>query len=286
MTEVYAFFAALTLQILAMSVLYPAWFTRYWRTQAASIPAERLAQLYPDVDIDRVLRRFSTRYRTLNTVIAVLGLVLLGWLARYMMRPGWDDGPVETLVSIYFFVQVLPLGLIVRAALKLNATLVDRLLERKRSASLERRGLFDFVSPFAVGLAVLCYLFFAAFVAFVVQQRQFAGFAGFGVNVGVVTLLYAINAFVVYVTLYGKKFHSFETHARRVHRIGLTVRSSVYSCIACVVFLTINFTLVLLGLQRWEPFALSVFFVICGAICLMCLAAPPDRAEAPAGAKA
>lgn len=267
-----------------MSVLYPAWFSRYWRTQAASIPAERLAQLYPGVDIAGVQQRFSLRYRALNTVIAVLGLLLLGWLFHYMQRPAWDDGPVEALVSVYFVVQVLPLALIVRIAFKLNATLVDCLLERKRRATLERRGLFDFVSPFAVALAVLLYVLFAAFVADI-GQRPAAGFAGFAINVGMVTFIYAVNAFVVYATLYGKKFNSFETHARRVRRIGLTVRSCVYSCIACVVFLTLNFTLVLLELQRWEPFALSVFFVICGALCLMCLAAPPDRAEGTADAR-
>jgi|SRR5688572_1211432 len=278
MTEVYAFFAALMLQILAMSVLYPAWFTRYWRTQVASIPSERLAQVYPGVDIPRVLQRFSLRYRTLNAVIAVIGLLLLGWLLRYMQRPDWVDGPVETLVTVYFVLQLLPLGLIVRTAFKLNATLVDRLLERKRRATLERRQLFDFVSPLAVVLAVLGYLLFVAYVA-LIQQHPFAGFAGFAINVGIVTLLYAVNAFTVYATLYGRRFNSFETHARRVHRIGLTVRSCVYSCIACVGFLALNFTLVLLDLQRWEPFALSVFFVICGGICLMCLATPPERAQ-------
>lgn len=278
MTEVYAFLAALTLQILAMSVLYPAWFSRYWRAQAASIPAERLAQLYPGVDIARVHRRFSLRYRTLNTAIAVLGLLLLGWLFRYMQRPDWVDGPVETLVSVYFVVQCLPLAYIVRIAFQLNGKLMDGLPERRRTAVLERRGLFDFVSPFAVALAVLCYIAFIAFVVRI-QEGPFAGFAGIAVNIAVVTLLYAVNGVVLYVTLYGKKLNSFETHERRVHRIGLTVRSCVYSCIACVLFLALNFTLVLRDLQRWEPFALSVFFVISGALCLMCLAAPADRAH-------
>jgi hypothetical protein len=52
MIEAYAFFAMFPLQILAVSVLYPAWFIRYVRVQATSIPAERLALLYPGVDVE------------------------------------------------------------------------------------------------------------------------------------------------------------------------------------------------------------------------------------------
>jgi hypothetical protein len=73
MIETYAFLAMFTLQILAMSVLYPAWFIRYCRRQATSIPAECLAQLYPGVDVSLARERFLTRYRTLNAGIAVLG---------------------------------------------------------------------------------------------------------------------------------------------------------------------------------------------------------------------
>ena len=125
---------------------------------------------------------------------------------------------------------------------------------------------------------------FAAFM-FYIQQQRFPGFAGL-VSLGAVTLVYAVNAVVVYAMLYGKKPNPYETHEGRVQTIGLSVKSSIYSCIACVAFLSLNFTLVLLDLQRWEPFAQSVFFVVCAFICLMGLAPPPHRpgqGPAPAG---
>ena len=277
MTEVYAFLAALAVQILALSVLHPSWFTRYWRTQLGRVSAERLAELYPGTDVSGELLRFAARYRALNALIAALGVLLLGWLFRYMQRPDWSDGPVETLVSVYFFLQVLPLGLVVWVALRRNLLFATS-RERKRTAQLERRRLFDFVSPLAVVLALLGYVAFVLFVARI-QQRPFAGFAGALLNIGVVTLLYALNAVVVYATLYGKRLNTLETHALRVQRIALTVKSCVYSCIACVAFLSLNFSLVLLDLQRWEPFALSVFFVICALICMMGLAPPVRQPE-------
>jgi hypothetical protein len=74
--------------------------------------------------------------------------------------------------------------------------------EAKRTALLQRRGLFDFISPRVVFLAVLSYLLFVAFVIYL-QQDPVAGFIG-RINLGAVTLVYALNAFVLYRVLYGK----------------------------------------------------------------------------------
>jgi hypothetical protein len=62
--------------------------------------------------------------------------------------------------------------------------------------------------------------------------------------------------------------------------IGVTVKSSVYTCIGIVVFVSLVFTLGLLDLRRWEPFALSVFFVACSLLCLTSLTAPPRKPDA------
>lgn len=278
MIEVYAFLAVFTLQILAMSVLYPAWFIRYWRAQMTIIPAEGLAQLYPGVDIGLAEKRFSTRYRALNTGIAALGLLLLGWLFTYMQRPDWSDGLVEALVSVYFMVQAsLSIGLVIWLAVRFDKVRKLSLLEGKRKAILQRRGLFDFVSPAVVFVAVASYFLFVAFVMYI-QQHPLSGLARLA-TIGSITLVYALNAFCVYTMLYGKKPNPFETPADRVHTIGLVVKSCVYSCIACVVFLSLNFTLVLLDLQRWEPFALSVFFAIVALLSLMGLTAKPREPE-------
>ena len=275
MVEAYAFFAAFTVQILVMSVLLPAWFIRYIRVQTTLFPAERLAQLYPGVDLAHAQKRFLAQYRALTTGSAVLGLLLLGWLFSYMRRPDWDEGLVDALVTVHFLVaQMLPLFLVwvgVRFN-KVHGISKSSLLEGKRKAILQRRGLFDFVSPFVVSLAVLSYFLFAAFVIYL-RRDPFPGFAGL-INLGAITLVYAVNAATVYWMLYGRKANPFETHAGRLHTIGLTVKSSVYSCIIIVVYLSLNFSLRLLDLKTWEPFSLSVFFIICALVASMGYAAP------------
>jgi hypothetical protein len=278
MTAVYAFLAAFTLQILVVSVLLPAWFIKYVRVQTTRLPAERLAQLYPGVDLRSFQERFLTQYRALVTGLAVLGLLLLGWLFSYMRRPDWDDGPVEVLVTVHFLAAyMLPFAFLVWAGVRFNRKHKRSVPEGKRTAVLQRRGLFDFVSPSAVFLAGLSYFLFAAFLIYI-RQHPFPGFAGVITFAGV-TLIYAVNAATVYWMLYGRKRNPFETHAGRLHTIGLAVKSSVYSCIVIVVYLSFNFSLNLLDLQRWEPFALSSFFVICALVASMGYAAPLRKPE-------
>ena len=272
MIQSYAFLAVFAVQVLAMSILYPARFSRHVRAQATSLPVERLAQLYPGVDLGLALQRFLSRYRAVNTGIAVLGLLLLSWLFVYVRRPDWDEDAVIGTISAYFLLQLLPLVFVAWLGFKFNKAHKRRLLEGKRKATLQRRGLFDFISPFFVFLTVSSYFLFVVFVIYV-QPKPFPGFA----LIGVLTLCYALEAFVVYRAVYGKKANPLETHASRVHTIGLTVKICVYSCLVCAVFFAFTFTLDLLDLKKWMPFAQSVCLLITTLLCLMSLVAPPRQ---------
>src|SRR5215831_1686275 len=109
MIEVYLFLAMFPVQILGMSVLYPVLFTRFIRTGLKNVPAERLAELYPGVDVGQAHERFLARYRAANTVVAVLGLLLVGWFIHYMQRPDWDAGAVGGILTVYFLLQNFPI---------------------------------------------------------------------------------------------------------------------------------------------------------------------------------
>jgi hypothetical protein len=80
MIEAYAFLAMFGVQIMAMSVLLPAGIVKDIRRKAAEFPVERFAEMYPDVDHHRSLERYVSRFRLLNKLIALLGLILMSWL--------------------------------------------------------------------------------------------------------------------------------------------------------------------------------------------------------------
>lgn len=276
MIEAYAFIAAFTVQILAMSVMLPAQFIARIREYATRHPTERFERFYPGVDFALARERFIMRFRATNLGIALLGFVVLGWLFAYLQRPDWNDGPVEVAAGSYFGVQSLPLLFITVLSVRFKRKVLrESAPEGKRKATLQRRSLFDFVSPLPVGLAVLLYLLFAGFVIYL-QQHPFKGFAGAPINLGVVTLVYALEAFCIYTMLYGKKINELETNADSMYMIGLGVKCCVYACILTTVFISLNFTLVLLDMQRWEPFAMSVFLTICALVSMRAYTSPPS----------
>ncbi len=271
MIEVYAFLAMFALQVLALSVLAPAALAKRSRTFLARYPAEQFPQLY--LQGSSIAVPGISAYRALSWLAAAAGLVLLGWLYTYMRRPDWDDGPVEALGSVYLMVQFIPLVLLAFAGAKTNQQLRDAFPEEKRKATLRPRGLFDFVSPFAVFLAVLGYFLFVAFAIYI-EQDPFSGFAGALVNIAGVTAIYAVMGFAIYMTLYGRKSNPLQTQAARMIAMATAVKLCVYACIGCVVFLSSNFTLVLLDLQNWEPLAWSVGHIIFALLFLSAINAP------------
>lgn len=253
--EIYAFFAMFAVQILAMSVLFPARLIKYSRVQATAVAPERLSQLYPGVDHEQASSRFLTRLRVGSAGVAVIGLLALGWLFSYMRQPDWQVGPVAGVLSVFTLLQYLPLLLPAWFTYRLYKT-NEQSAEGKRTATLERRGLFDFVSPFSVSAAVLAYVLFVASVIYFQRESQQGLFL-----IGVLTLVYAMQAFDVYRALYGKKRGPLDTHALRAQRTGFAVKLSVYICILIAVFFTFVFTIDVLDQKKWVPFALSVLFV-------------------------
>jgi hypothetical protein len=276
MIEAYAYLAAFTVQILVTSVLLPAWFIRNFRTRAARIPAERLAQLYPGVDVVHAQEHFLTQYRALTSGIAVLGMLLLGWQFSAVWRADWDGGKAPLLTTGYFLVAlVLPVLLSALFAARFHKE--HKPAVGKRTAILQRRGLFDFVSPFVVFLAGTSYFLYAAFL-FYIEQHPFPGFAGPLINIAGMTALYVVYAFGVYFVLYHKK-SPLETHAGHLHTIGLAVKGIVYSCIFGVVNLSLNHSLRMLDLKSWEPMAVCISFAIFAILASMGFAAPLRKPE-------
>ena len=279
MIEVYLFLAVFPVQILGMSVLLPIRFTRLIRTGLKNIPAERLAELYPGVDVGQAHERFIARYRAVNTVIAVLGFLLLGWYIRQMQRPDWDLGTVSGMGTAYCVLQNFPFILIAWLTTRFNKVHRRLLREPKRRAVLQRRGLFDFVSPFTVLLAILSYFQFVAFM-FYVARHPFPGFGGPFLNIGILSLMYILLGSVVMYLLYGRKIDPLQTHADRMRMIRGVANFYAWICILMPLLASFSIAQKLLRLETWGPLAGTVFFLIVTLLLLRGLSVPPRLQEA------
>ncbi len=279
MIEVYLFLAAFTAQILGMSVLVPSRFARLIRTGWKNIPAERLAELYPGVDVGQAHERFLARYRTVNTFVAGLGLLLLGWFISYMQRPNWDLGAVSGMGTAYVMLQNFPFILIAWFTHRFNKVHRRLLREPKRKAVLQRRGLFDFISPSTVLLVILAYLQYAA-VIFYAARHPFPGFGGAFANIGGVSLMYILLGAVVVKLHYGKKKDPLQTNEDRIRMIRGVANFYAWVCILMSVLLSFSIAQKLLKLETWGPFAGTVFFLIITLLLLRGFSAPPRQPEA------
>ena len=279
MIEVYLFLAMFPVQILGMSVLYPVRLTRLIRTALKNVPAERLAELYPGVDVGQAHERFLARYRVANTVVAVLGLLLLGWFIRYMQRPGWDEGAVGGMATAYFLLQFSPIILIAWFTIRFNKVHRRLLPEAKRKAILQRRGLFDFVSPFTVFLVILAYFQFVAFM-FYVARHPFPGFGGPFLNIGMLSMTYILLGGGVMYLLYGRKIDPLQTHEDRMRMIRGVANFYAWMLILSPISVSLSIAQKLLDLEKWGPFAGTVFFLIVTLLLLRSVTPPPRQAEA------
>jgi hypothetical protein len=278
MIEVYSFLAMFLVQILIMSVLYPFRLSRVIQTSLRNIPAERLAEFYPGVDVGAAHERFLTRYRTANTVVAMLGLLLLGWFFSYLKRPDSDEGTVGSVLTVYCVLQYVPVILIAWFTARFNKVHRRSSAESKRKAILQRRGLFDFVSPLIVVLAFLSYSSFAAFM-FYIARDPFPGFGGPLANIGILTLGYVLLGFGVYQQIYGRKKDPLQMHADRLHSIGVVVNTIAWTGILVPVIAALSISRQVLGLETWGPFVGSLAFLIYGLLSFRAVSAPPRQPE-------
>ena len=281
MIEAYAFLAAFAAQVLVGSILYPARIIKYVRGWARDFGSERFAQLYPGVDYGRWVGRFVIGYRAANFVISVLGVLLLGWLYTLIQQPGWA-GEATGPAAMYLFLQLSPLALTaLYGIVRYHKLLMQPSQESKRKATLQRRGLFDFVPPSVVYFAVLSFFLFVGYAIWLdlyIYDNTSLSRHCLKAIVSV-TLVYALNAFVIYKYLYGRK-NPLMNHEGRVHTIAVMVKSGVYGSIAIAWFLSIFGTLGQPGMREWRPFVLIVFFVVTLLLTLMGASAPPRKPEA------
>jgi hypothetical protein len=279
MIEVYLFLAMFPVQILGMSVLYPVLFTRFIRTGLKNVPAERLAELYPGVDVGQAQERFLARYRAANTVVVVLGLLLLGWFIRYMQRPDWDAGAVGGMITAYFLLQCFPIMLIAWFTTRFNKVHRRLLPEAKRKAILQRRGLLDFVSPLTFLLAILAYFQFVAVMIYVARAPS-SGFGGPLLNIGILSLGYILLGACVMYLLYGKKKHPLQNHADRMRMISGVANYYAWILILTSIAVSLQAARKLVDLETWGPFAGTVFFLILTLLNLRTMTVPPRQPEA------
>lgn len=268
MFEMYGLIAAFSAQILLFSVFGPLRVIGGLRVQIERFIVERSLPVDADAaaQVDRRLRLLTR----LGLGTALIGVLLLAAMIRYMQRPDWSDGPLEVAIPLYFFIQVIPAVLAAVTAGRFHQVLKQSLPPGKRKALLEPRGLFDFVSRTAVALAVVAYVLHLALLAYV-ARHPFPGFAGLTANAALLTLLYAAMGLAIYITIRKLGGSPLQGREERERSAGLAVKVCVYAAIISVANMSMNMGLILLDEQRWEPAAGCIGLIALGLLSRMAM---------------
>ena len=280
MIEAYAFLAAFALQILVGSLVGPSRTIRYIRAWATTLDAARFKQLHPDVDCDGWAEHFTTRYRAANFIIAVLGLLLSAWLFSLAQRPDWvSAGAANVLPALFCMLQLSPILLLLGYGI-VRYRYRNPPPDAKRKALLQRRGLFDFASPLLVFVAIASYVLFIPFAIlvdlYVYQNASISQYCYHAIQS--VTVVYALNTFLIYKQLYGRK-NPIESHEGRARSIGIRIKTLLYGSIAVVWFISISAFVTKLHLENWKPFAVTVYCVVMLSLATREITSPPRKPE-------
>ena len=240
-------------QVLLVSFFFPRMLLRKVRHVLETYPPSQYPKLYP-VPLD-VVEKAQRRYRISNLLILLLGLALVfvGFYSPSAELLGWDS---QSVLTLFFFLQVTPWLIVYKDP---GFTLFNSRKAHSRStrtATLQPRRLFDFVSPGFVGLAIATYI---AFILFVLAAPHLWG-AGYW-NILFVTLLNLIFVGGIGFTLHERKRDSYQAQEDRLRRIAYAVKLLVFSSIAATIFLAMNAGLKTVG-HGLDDIAQSLYFQI------------------------
>jgi hypothetical protein len=254
------FFAAFLSQILLISFYFPRRILNRERFVFENFPPSRYPKLYPKSIAD--YKADSRKISYLFNAILVMGLMLWAVMLRYAPINLWDD-----LATWYFIIQLSPVMYLEFSAMKTFKLMRNRSGRSTRSAELQPRHLFDFVSPLLVGTAVLLYLALMLFILFMTQNDLYVGNSA-NTKMISVTVSYLLLLGIIFWILYGKKQNPHQSHTDRLNQMELVIKQLILISIAASAYMAFDTVMDYLSLSELIPFFDCLFLQLLAFISL------------------
>lgn len=238
-------------QILLISGYFPARLLAQMNHIRANYPPQDYPRLYPRPEAYYAGSR--ARFKALNTVILVSGLLLLAWFMTASRDLSWD-GP---RIAWYYLLQVVPILLLDLSALKEYRLMRLAADGTQRQAELKPRRLFDFVSPALLSLAAAVYLFFCGFIVYM-NQFDFPWFGGY-TNIFIITAVNLLFVVIGWRQLRGRKLDPHQSPEDRRSRIENILLVMVLASIAASLYAVLTITLAALESRHLQPIMLGLY---------------------------
>jgi len=257
------FYIVLLSQIALISFYYPQKVLKRSTYILETCPPEQYPKLYENdyyVNPTAVFKKVLSLYKVWNTGIGVVGIILLGT----MLFTGYSPQQIKEnehllFVVVFTFVQMVPYIYIELSSSRWYAHVRAAAVNKKRSAELSPRKLFDFVSPSLVALAV--FLFIASLAFYIYSHSDISPWRWnqymtvFGMSA--VNLAFAVT---IVMAINGKKIDPHQSHQDLMKRLRTIVQIHVFTSIGMSLFLITMNLVNQFKLDKFEPLFLSVYF--------------------------
>lgn len=258
-----AFYLVALSQIFLLSYYYPKKILQRWHFVTETYPPSKFPKLYPEFSgegADEAVKRSPRIYRIVSLCTLLGGLLLLGmaWMSDFPLA---DEG-VEAILVLYFMLQMLPLVIMeIREHKKLKLMKLIRKTnhETRRTAELQPRQFFDFVSPVTFSIAVLMLLAYIAFGLYINDFDVSFGSDMFAtiITLAVVHLFYAV---LIKIQVFGKKMNPYQANKDRLTQMKVMVTMLVYSSIMMSIFFMVIAAMEEFEVHNILPILMSIFF--------------------------
>ncbi len=259
----YLFYPIFLGQIALISWYLPGRMNAHMSAVLEKYPPDQYPKLYPQSEDCYITGQ--RRYRLMNNVIAFVGLLLIGLLLFVVDHAGFaDDGFIsEAWPAFYGMLQFLPLLFIEFSASGQWKLMREKNTSTKRSADLQPRRLFDYVSPRLLLVAVV-----AAVAAFTFEMAMH-DFAWSVERLQRLSILLLVNGFFLvigYSLLRGRKPDPYQSPEDRARLVRRNLTSLLFTSIAISLFAVYQSLDSVYDIDYLDALMMSLYFQVVAAL--------------------
>jgi hypothetical protein len=250
------FFVVFGMQVFLMSRYYPKRILNRMDYIFKNYPIETYSKLYPD-GYEKALKG-KIVFSLISNAIFALGVLLIAALLIFVFKGEASLHKFGFVPLAFGMFQAIPLFMLELSGLKAFKKMRILNTDTKRSAELNPRGLFNFVSPFRLALTIL--LFFTC-IFIVLKLNGFNMGEEQAILIGSMCLANSLFIALGYRLIHGKKMDPHQSTEDRYKTTSVVILSYTSISMLISVFFVFSISSNVLSLEMWEPIFNSLYWL-------------------------
>lgn len=248
---------ALISQVWLLSYFYPKQIVKRINYVLTHCPEHEFPKLYP-VPSKRI-NTIKNIYLVVNWLFVFFGLGLIFYYAYVVTDFKQYLNILDDLPLLFGIVQFLPLFILEILGHKHLKLMRKQYSQSNRKAALQPRRVFNFVSPYHVGLVVFTYIIF---IFFELYLSDFTFNRDASIKIATVTLVNVLFTILAMANLYGKKRDPYQDEHERNKQTAFVFTSFVFISIFMTIYLMMHSWVNVYELNYVEILINSLYFQV------------------------